>query len=308
MRVLFWIWLLSVQLAAESRLHQLLRQQQQEYAGAVVTSGFYDARGVSRYRANPGLHSGYDIAMPAGSRARAAWPGRVRAIIPWADGEWGVQVVHQDGTTATYGHIVPTVECGRELGAGQVVGLIARDHLDVKMRDVHGRLFDYADSMAVEIGSVRLQPPVVGPSARALEWQERWRAFSRRPPLWLSAEQRRLLAGQGLARAGSEQPDLALLRADFQRLSRQEQSALSWRQEDAEAARAWRTRWLDQRKRLELGLVAPKRVHKLREISDFWSEVLQSGKRTVAGDESFVGGRRTGRAGLAAQAAADGGI
>lgn len=145
-------WLsLTLRGDCHSLLDQLLAHQRQSYPLASVTSGFYDPRGPSRYRSRPGLHLGYDIAMPAGALARAAWKGRVLAIVPWAEGEWGVSVLHADGSQATYGHIRPAVSVGQQLDAGACVGWIARDHLDVKMRDSRGLPLDYAGVPGVAI-------------------------------------------------------------------------------------------------------------------------------------------------------------
>ncbi len=124
-------------------LSDLLAWQRRSHSQAVVTSGFYAARGVSRYRSQPGLHLGYDIAMPAGAPALAAWPGRVVAVIPWTDGEWGIVVEHPDGTRATYGHLVPQVGPGVAVEAGMALGTVAVDHVDVKMRDARGVPLDF---------------------------------------------------------------------------------------------------------------------------------------------------------------------
>lgn len=143
--VLLLSWLeLTKWCKGQTRLDQLLAQQRLSYPSATVTGGFYDPRGPSRYRLRPGLHLGYDIAMPAGASARAAWDGRVVAILPWAEGEWGVSVLHADGTQATYGHVRPAVEVGHPVAAGQCVGWIARDHLDVKMLDPRKVPLDFA--------------------------------------------------------------------------------------------------------------------------------------------------------------------
>ena len=127
-------------------LAELLDWQRRSYAGAVVTSGFFDSRGVSRYRSQPGLHLGYDVAMPAGSPVLAAWSGKVTAVVPWADGEWGVTVEHHDASRATYGHIVPGVKPGTLVTPGMSLGSVAVDHLDVKMRNARGEPLDYGVS------------------------------------------------------------------------------------------------------------------------------------------------------------------
>lgn len=141
--------LLFLPAQAASLLDQLLLMQRTTYPSACITSGFWDPRGVSRYRSQPGIHLGYDIAMPYGTPVRAAWPGTVTAIVPWAQSEWGVTVVHSDGTSATYGHVQPyRVWVGQSVQSGQVIAQIASDHLDVKMRTAQGVHFDYARALA----------------------------------------------------------------------------------------------------------------------------------------------------------------
>lgn len=125
-------------------LDDLLTACRRAWADAIVTSGFLDWRGVSRYRRVPGQHLGYDVAMPAGTPVACAWPGRVVAVTPWTDSEWGVTVRHDDGTEATYGHLAkPGVTVGATVAPGQTLGLVAVDHLDVKMRDANGRPLDF---------------------------------------------------------------------------------------------------------------------------------------------------------------------
>jgi len=117
--------------------------------GAVQTSGFYDWRTVSRYRRNPGLHLGYDIAMPAGTPVRAGWAGTVVSVAPWTDSEWGVTVQTGSGLETTYGHVHPAVTVGDAMAVGSVVGTIAYDHVDVKMRDPAGNYVDFGNGQKV---------------------------------------------------------------------------------------------------------------------------------------------------------------
>lgn len=130
-------------------LGELVGLQQRHFPGAVVTSGFYDWRTVSRYRSHAGLHFGYDIAMPYGCPFSAGWPGTVVAIAVWSGEEHGITVQHDDGMTVTYGHVSPRVSVGHHVVAGEVLGTIARDHLDVKMRDAAGNYFDFGGSARV---------------------------------------------------------------------------------------------------------------------------------------------------------------
>lgn len=130
------------------RLSELVRMERQSFSGAVVTSGFYDLRGLSRYRSRPGLHLGYDVAMPRGAVVLAAWPGRVTAITPWTNTEYGVTIQHPDGSQVTYGHVAPKVKVGQAVTAGQALATIEIDHVDVKMRDASGAPFDFGDGPA----------------------------------------------------------------------------------------------------------------------------------------------------------------
>lgn len=266
------VWLgLAVAAWGESRLQQLLNEQRRSYAPAVVTSGFHDSRGVSRYRSRPGVHSGYDIAMPAGSSVRAAWPGQVRAIIPWADGEWGVEVVLSDGTSATYGHVVPGVSVGQLLETGQTVGTVARDHVDVKMRDAQGILFDYGGGVALV--SVPLAP--AKPSPRALAWQQQWRRLSSRPLPQLSGAQQRQLSDAGLSLGvAAAEPGWDRLFQDWSRLSAADRALLSWSKADREEAARWKRLLEEDRLRYEHGLIARKRLGLTEECTRRWSRVL----------------------------------
>lgn len=126
-------------------LAQLVDLMRIAYPDAVVTSTFYDYRTVSMYRRNPGLHLGYDIAMPAGASVRAGWPGSVVSIAPWADGEWGVTVASSNGTEVTYGHIRPDCYVGKSIDVGDVVGHVSVNHVDVKMRDGNGNYVPFGE-------------------------------------------------------------------------------------------------------------------------------------------------------------------
>jgi hypothetical protein len=124
-------------------LTDLVNIERHLYPGACVTAGFYDFRTVSRYRSHPGLHLGYDIAMPAGTPAACGWPGVVSSVVTWSGEEHGITVVAPDGRQITYGHLSPRVKVGQVLKAGEVVGVVVRDHVDVKMRDANGNYRDY---------------------------------------------------------------------------------------------------------------------------------------------------------------------
>lgn len=117
--------------------------QQRHFPGAVLTSGFYDWRTTSKYRSQAGLHLGYDIAMPYGCPFSAGWSGTVVAITPWYGEETGITVVSPDGTSVTYGHVRAQVNIGQQVMPGDVLGTIASDHVDVKMRDGQGNYVDF---------------------------------------------------------------------------------------------------------------------------------------------------------------------
>ena len=128
-------------------LSEMMGIMKQACPSAVVSGRFHDWRAVSVYRRNPGLHNGYDIAMPAGTRVPAAWAGRVVAVVPWYGPQHGITVQSGD-ITVTYGHLCPLVRAGDTVHAGQVLGTIAIDHVDVKMRTLAGTFVDFGDSPA----------------------------------------------------------------------------------------------------------------------------------------------------------------
>lgn len=147
----------------------LVSLQRSTYPYAEVTSGFYDWRTVSQYRRNPGLHLGYDIAMPAGTPVRAGWSGTVVSVAPWTGTEWGITVVSGSGMEVTYGHLSPTVHVGDGIAVGDVVGTVAYDHVDVKMRDGAGNYVDFGGK-----GTVPASPwgplPVASREAQMVAW------------------------------------------------------------------------------------------------------------------------------------------
>lgn len=110
---------------------------------ALITGWFWDWRGISVYRKTPGYHLGYDIAMPAETPVVAGWSGKVIAISPWASSEWGVTVLTQKGYSITYGHIKPKVSFDAWINPGDIIGLVAIDHVDIKIRDISGNPVDF---------------------------------------------------------------------------------------------------------------------------------------------------------------------
>ncbi len=118
-----------------------------------VTGRFYDWRSVSRYRAAAGLHLGYDIALNAGRPVPAGWPGRVTAVVPWTDYEWGISVETANGYRVTYGHLAPAVSEGQIVCAGMTVGTVVHDHVDIKVKDRSGGYLDFGQSYGLLDGS-----------------------------------------------------------------------------------------------------------------------------------------------------------
>ncbi len=131
-------------LPARADLQELVRWQKQGDGGAYVSSGFHDWRSVSIYRRRPGLHAGYDIAMLAGSPVRTPWAGTVVAVTPWYGAEMGVTVQLENGWEATFGHITCAVRVGQRVRAGELLGRVVVDHVDVKMRGRSGAFVDFA--------------------------------------------------------------------------------------------------------------------------------------------------------------------
>ncbi len=128
--------------ATPMTLGQLLSTVRSKYPEAIVTGRFNDPRTVSIYRSHAGLHYGYDVAIPGGSVVPAAWDGEVVAITPWYGQEEGISVV-TGSREATYGHLIPLVKVGQKVKTGDPVGIVARDHVDVKMRGPAGEFIDY---------------------------------------------------------------------------------------------------------------------------------------------------------------------
>ncbi len=130
-------------LPAAADLERLVEFQRRGDAGCFVSSGFHEWRTISRYRSRAGLHNGYDIAMLAGSPARSAWGGEVVAVTFWWGEEYGVTVRHPDGFEVTYGHLLPALSEGDLVEPDTILGWVAIDHVDVKMRAPDGRYVDF---------------------------------------------------------------------------------------------------------------------------------------------------------------------
>ncbi|HLD89056.1 MAG TPA: transglycosylase SLT domain-containing protein [Candidatus Nanoarchaeia archaeon] len=82
------------------------------------------------------LHKGYDIAMPAGSKVYAAYDGTVvETNIAWGGDGFAVWVLDSDGKLAiSYGHLIlePSIKIGKKMRAGDYLGKINKDHVDIK--------------------------------------------------------------------------------------------------------------------------------------------------------------------------------
>jgi len=137
----------------QSLVEALLRMRT-SYPAAEITGRFSDWRGLSMYRSHAGLHNGYDIGMPAGAAVPAVWAGTVVAITPWTSSQVGVSV--QTGPfEVTYGHLIPgSVRVGDFVKPGDVLGTVAVDHVDIKMRDASGAFVDFGEGG----GSTPLDP------------------------------------------------------------------------------------------------------------------------------------------------------
>lgn len=129
-------------------LPELVALQRRHWPQAWVSGTFYDWRTTSIYRRAAGLHLGYDIALPAGTPVAAGWGGRVTSVANWSGPEYGVTVTSPDGTSVTYGHLDPTVAVGTPINVGDTVGLVVRDHVDVKMQDGTGRYVPFGEGQS----------------------------------------------------------------------------------------------------------------------------------------------------------------
>jgi hypothetical protein len=139
------------------RLSDMLTTMRQKYAAAEVVGRFHDWRTVSIYRSHAGLHYGYDITMPRGASVPAAWDGVVVAIVPWTGPQYGITVQTATMRT-TYGHLSPLVSVGQTIHAGQPVGVICIDHVDVKMRDGAGNFVDFGAGDGISAPSYAAPP------------------------------------------------------------------------------------------------------------------------------------------------------
>lgn len=178
---------------AQADLNRLLSFQQQGDPGAFVSSGFHDWRTTSKYRSRAGLHAGYDIAMLANSPVRAAWSGKVVAIVPWYGREFGVTVQDEAGYEATYGHIAPSVLVGQAVNPGDILGVVVVDHVDVKMKNANGSFVDFAQ---LELPSLDVPS---GRSPNSVWEEERAKAIERYQEVEKAWSRKSLALKHGLA-------------------------------------------------------------------------------------------------------------
>ncbi len=171
MLLLLWVSVVAPVLAsvADSQAPDLvtyLTVQRLECPSATVTGRFYDWRSVSKYRRVAGLHLGYDIAMPAGSPAVAGWPGQVTRIACWYGPEYGITVLSPSGYETTYGHLAPRVKVGDVVNAGDVLGMVVNDHVDIKMRAPSGTYYDFGHSTPPPLLGLNAMFPVASQPTR----------------------------------------------------------------------------------------------------------------------------------------------
>lgn len=150
-------------------LGYLVALQRRNYPQVFVASTFYDYRTVSIYRRNAGLHLGYDIAMPYGTPVSVGWDGVVTSILPWTDTQYGVTVESPGGMSVTYGHIAPGVSIGQRVSAGQTIGYIRLDHVDVKMRDASGQYIPFGEN-SDSAAAIAVARPNVDRNALLTAW------------------------------------------------------------------------------------------------------------------------------------------
>jgi hypothetical protein len=142
---------------------------------ATVSATFYEWRTTSKYRSVAGLHLGYDIALPGGTPAVAGWPGQVVRIVQWYGPEYGITVLSPSGYETTYGHLSPRVKVGDVLNAGDPVGMVVNDHVDVKMRGPDGVYFDFGHSTPPAVGVFPMPAPIRPTREGAMEaYQAAW--------------------------------------------------------------------------------------------------------------------------------------
>lgn len=93
-------------------------------------------------------HNGQDLGLDVGDPIHARRAGVVQQAYPSGFGKVGGAVVirYDDGTTGTYGHVLPSVREGQQIGAGQRIATVAPDgqntHLHYELRSALGELLN----------------------------------------------------------------------------------------------------------------------------------------------------------------------
>ena len=188
-----------VQSDSAKDLADFVALQRHIYPQTVVTAGFYDWRTLSKYRSHAGLHLGYDVAMPYGTPFAGGWSGTVTSIVVWYGEEHGITVALPDGRSVTYGHVAPKCHVGQQVQPGEIMGTIARDHVDVKMRDAQGNYIDFGGDHKMMVtsdwptasGPLAMVPGPIAPVEMSREGMM---------AQWLLASDNRDLARQELSR------------------------------------------------------------------------------------------------------------
>ncbi|MBI2265666.1 MAG: peptidoglycan DD-metalloendopeptidase family protein [Armatimonadetes bacterium] len=224
----------------QSDLARYLSIVKSVYPAAAVTGRFYDWRTISKYRERAGFHFGYDIAMPTGTAVPAGWSGTVTAVNVWYGAEHGITVRSTSGSEVTYGHLIPLVRTGDSVAAGEALGTVAIDHVDIKMRDPLGNYVDFGtglDALPEKVGTFRslwlssearllqVEESISGQKARAEE-------LRRTLPLLLSQYEEGIIPRNRVGETRSELESLdrssALAREERDILLKQ---VVSWRKE-----------------------------------------------------------------------------
>lgn len=124
-------------------------------AAAAVSGGVHPLDGKGRFTSGFGMrwhpkkggwkmHNGIDLAAPAGTAVKSMKAGVVTV------GNYGdTTIKHPDGTSTVYRHVVPSVQSGQNVAAGQIIArLRANDprstgpHLHLESKDANGRFMD----------------------------------------------------------------------------------------------------------------------------------------------------------------------
>lgn len=104
------------------------------------------------------LHAGQDLGLDVNDPIHARRAGVVRQAYSAGFGRVGGAVVirYDDGTEGTYGHTLPSVKVGQQVGAGQRIATVAPDgqntHLHYELRDGFGKLLNPLNAIKQSLG------------------------------------------------------------------------------------------------------------------------------------------------------------